>query len=267
MNKRSWTLAGALVVAGLAFAGWLGLHRKNVRLRQEIAAAEAQAAQAGRWENDNRRMNALLEQMRSDESGAAGAVRAAVEQARQEVAELERHAEALREEKLARDRATREALAENRDLLKGPVLLENCANAGRATAVSAFETLVWASVHGDDELVAGMIVLDGPSRTLVEAFLASLPEAARQKYPTPEKLAALVLADTFTDLSAVQIVSQKTLGPARTVLTLGRLSGKTTDLVMELGPAGWQVATGDRKIFEQFVTKIAGGGVAKGAAR
>jgi hypothetical protein len=266
---KTGIVAGTFLVAALAASGgaWLGLHRANMRLRQQLAEMQAHAAATLRIEEQNRRLEAVVRQAQVDEPAARLALDAEVDRARSEVAELERIADKVHAEKIARDAAAAEALTANRDLTKGPVLVQNCANAGRATPVAAFETLVWASMQGDDELVASMIALDGASRALVEAFLARLPESTRRQYPTAGRLAALVFAEALTNLPAVEIVAEKPLERGRTMLTISRLSGKTTDLVMELGPSGWQVAAADRRIFEQFVARIAGGvGAGKSAA-
>jgi hypothetical protein len=243
---------------GLCLGAYVQLRRANARLRPQIAAAQARSEQTVRLHGDNQRLQAMVERAKTNEGDALRAIHAEAEQARGEVAALEKQAAERREAKVAKDEAAREALVTNRDLTKGPVLLENCSNVGRGTPVDTFQTLVWAGLKGDDEQVANMIALDPKARALVATLLASLPESVREKYPTPEKMAALVWADMLGNVAAVQVLKQTAIDPQRVVLTVGRLSGKTVDLVMEPGPNGWQVATTDRKIFEQFKAKILG---------
>ena len=256
-----------LLFLGLCLGAYVQLRKANARLRPQIDAARARTEQTLRLQADHHRLQAMVEQAKIDEGDALRAIHDEAEQARTEVQDLERRAEERRAAKLAKDRATAAALASNRDLTKGPVLLENCANVGRATPVDAIQTLVWAGLKGDDELVASMIGLDGKSRAVVAALLSSLPDGVREKYPTPEKLAALVWADALLNVSAFQVVAQRVVDPQHVTLTVGRLSGKTVDIVMESGANGWQVATADKKIFEQFKAKILGPGSAAPGAK
>ena len=80
--------------------------------------------------------------------------------------------------------------------------------------------------------------------------------SAREKYSTPEKRAALIFADLHTKVSAIQVTRQKPLDAQHVALTIGSLSDKTIDVVMRLGPNGWQAMTADRKIFDQFKAKL-----------
>jgi hypothetical protein len=259
-GRASWWLFGAWAIAtGLAVGGYLHWRNANILLRAQIAAASGQREEIHRLRDDNQRLQAVLAQARGDEGVALQAIHQEVQRAGAEVSELERQAEERYIAKRERDRKALTLLTANRDLTKGPVLVENCGNVGRATPVDAFQTLVWAGVKGDDDLVASMIMLDGKARAAVAALLDRMPERVREKYSTPEKLAALVFADLLANLAAVQVVNEKRLDAAHVQLTIGRMSDKTVDVVMELGPAGWQVMTADRKLFDQFKAKLAGG--------
>lgn len=258
MNSKLLKIGLPALFLGLCLCGYLQLRQANARLRTQIAAAQARTEPIARVRADNQRLQTLVERAKIDAGDGRRALQDETERARREVADLEQQAEAKYEAKVAKDRATREALATNRDLTKGPVLLENCRDAGRATPVDTLQTLIWASVKGDDERVASMIVLDKKSRVLIAALLASLPSGEQEKYPTPEKLAALVFADMMMNISAVQVTAQKAIDSQRVVLTIGKLSGKTVDVVMEPGTNGWQVVTADRKIFDQFKARVVG---------
>lgn len=247
-----------LLALGLCVGLFVHSRNANARLRQQIAAAGAQREQTAHLRAENQRLQALVEQTNADEGDGLRAIHAEAVQARNEVADLERRAEERYAAKVAKDRAAAEALAANRDMTKGPMLIDNCANVGRGTPADTLQTLIWASLKGDDEAVASMIGLDGKTRTAVAALLAVLPQNAREKYPTSEKMAALVLADMLLNVSVMRVVNQSVIDSQRTVLTVGGLSDKTIDIVMEQGTNGWQVATADRKIFEQFKAKILG---------
>ena len=267
MIVRLLKIALPLLCLGLGLGAYLHLRNANARLREQLATARIHDEQTAQVRNENREMEALVARAKADESGALRAIQTEVGRVRADVAELERKAEERYAAKLAKDREDKAALAENRDLTKGPVLLENCRNVGRATPVDALQTLIWAGMKGDDELVASMIALDGKTRAMVAALLAVLPARAREKYPTPEKLAALVFADVLMNVSAFQVVGQKAVDSQRVALTVAKLSGKTADIVMELGPNGWQVATTDKKIFEQFKARILGASPAEVEAK
>ena len=267
MFMRLLKIGLPLLFLGLCLGAYVQLRKANARLSPQVAAARARTEQTLRLRADNRRLQAMVERAKTDEDDALRAIHGEALQARVEVEQLEQRAEQRRAAKLAKDRATSAALTSNRDLTKGPMLLENCSNVGRATPVDALQTLVWAGLKGDDDLVASMIGLDGKSRAALGALLAILPPGAREKYPTPEKMAALVWADMLMSVSAVRVVAQMPVNSQRVVLTVGRLSDKTVDLVMEPGPNGWQVVTADKKIFEQFKARILGPSPAAPAAK
>lgn len=258
MNSKWLRRAALALTMGVGLWGYAHFRAANAGLRTQIAAALSHREATNRLRSENRQLEAFAAQARENEEAALRAIRVEAERAEADAKALERRAEERRAAKLEKDRATTVALATNRDLTKGPVLVENCTNAGRATAVDALQTLFWASNRGEDELVASMIALDGKSRAMVALLLATLPASAREKYSTPEKLAALIFADTLTKVSAVQVTHQKPLDSQHVALTIGSLSDKTADVVMELGPNGWQATSADRKIFDQFKAKLTG---------
>ena len=267
MIAKFFKIGLPVLLLGLCLGAYVQLRRANARLRPQIAAAQARSDQTVRLHGENQKLQALVERAKTDEGDALRAIHTEADQARAEVAGLEKQAEDRHAAKLAKDQAAREALATNRDLTKGPVLLENCKDVGQGTPVDALQTLIWASMKGDDGRVAAMIGLDAKSRQEVAALLAILPPGEKEKYPTPERLAALVFADLMMDVPAVQVVTQTAIDPQRVVLTLGKLSGKTVDVVMESGQNGWQVQTADKKIFLQFKAKILGPGPAAPEAK
>ncbi len=260
MIAKLFKIGLPLLVLGLGIGAYVHFRRANARLSQQVVAARERNERTARLRENNEKLRTIVARAKADEGDGLRAIHAEAAQARNEVANLERQAGERYTAKVAKDEAAAEALQSNRAPTKGPMLVDNCRDVGRGSPAAALQTLVWASVKGDDEAVAGMIVLDGKARGLVAALLATLPPEAREKYPTPEKMAALVLADMLLNVSTIQVVAQSPLDSQRVVVTVGNLSGKTIDLVMAAGPDGWQVVTADRKIFEQFKAKIVGAG-------
>jgi hypothetical protein len=69
-------------------------------------------------------------------------------------------------------------------------------NHGIATAHDAALTFAWASDICDPDELGKVITFDGPAREKALAILATMPEAIRAQYPTPESFYGLVLAAT-----------------------------------------------------------------------
>ncbi len=69
-------------------------------------------------------------------------------------------------------------------------------NHGIATARDASFTFAWASDICDPDELAKVITFDSAARAKAEEILATMPEAIRKEYPTPEAFYGLVLAAT-----------------------------------------------------------------------
>ncbi len=242
MNRTRTLVLVVIVFVAACGVAWVKVRQANDRLEMRVRAARAAHADVVRRHDENAALRRIIERARTDADGARRDMDQDVERARSEVADLEQQAQQRYETKVAAQRAAEMALTQNRDLTKGPVLVENCGNVGRATAVDAFQTLVWASARGDDETVAQLIAVNGAARDTMQAILAALPEAERAKYPTPERFIALYVADNVTNVAAVQVLKQTQPDSEHTLLEIARLDGKTTDLVMERGSTGWQIA-------------------------
>ena len=247
-----------LLFLGLCLGAYVQLKKANARLRSQLAAVREHDGQTVRLRANNQRLQALVARAKIDEGDALRAIHDETEQARAEVADLEQRAEERRAAKLAKDRAANAALLANRDPTKGPMLIENCGNVGRGTPADALQTLLWASAKGHDELVENLISVSGAARLVCDAMIATLPESERKKYPTPEKLMSLMIADIVTDVTAFEVAGQTMEDAQHATLTVARLSGKSQDVPMEFGPNGWQVAIADKKFLRQFQTRVLG---------
>lgn len=258
MLKLGLVLAVLAVVACLA-AAWR-LHAGNTRLRTQIASARAQHESTARLRDDNAHLSELLTRAQRDEADARRAIHDEAALALDTIKALEKSAEQRRADKLAKDRATAEALATNRDPMQGPVLMEHCANVGRATPAAAFQTLLWAAVKGDDAAMGNLMSLTGASRGIVSALLATLPESTRKEYPTPEKLMAMMMSDAAMNVSAFQVLNQTMSDPTHATLTVAGLTNRKMDLSMQLAADGWQMVVSDEMTLKHLRGKLGLGG-------
>jgi hypothetical protein len=74
-------------------------------------------------------------------------------------------------------------------------------NAGHATPEAAMETLAWATETGELDTLAESYSFNETTKARAEAFFASLSDAARTKYRTPERLFAPLLAEGWKQIS------------------------------------------------------------------
>ena len=241
-----------VVVAGVGIFGLMRLHQKTIRLEADLAGLKrATAAQGENGERDtlreeNRRLATLLAQTRRGEGKSPEVIHAELEQARSELAGLERHAQ-----ETAANAAQRAATdVENRDPEKGMARLEYFQNVGRATPVAALQTIVWAALHGDSPTFVDALALTDPTRQKAAELLASLPAEARRKYPTAESLAALVLVGEIVDTTAVKVVGVSFTDAEHATVDLFRLQAADQALRvrMEHGVGGWRMMVSDRII-------------------
>lgn len=252
------TLLPLIVLAVAAASGtalWQ-LHKENVRLRKQVAAGSAQAADTLRIQQENERLKQAIEASAHDRAGTAHELQTEAAAARREVDALELKAHERYATKLASDRAEMEALQANRDLKQGLVLVENCVNAGTATPTDALQTIIWAGVTGHDDVLRQRLSVSGAARTVAEAMLATLPDSLRQKYPTPESVAALYVADLLNEVSAVQVARETATDAQHVTLSVRKISGSAGDVPMRLGTDGWQVDLAQGKLFEKVKQQL-----------
>jgi hypothetical protein len=117
---------------------------------------------------------------------------------REALARLRSEIEALR--RRAEDPARLKAIQAEVPVAQGESIMETQVrasawrNAGTATPTATVETVLWAAAGGDVEKLASLLVFDPGVRAKAEALLASLPEAMRAEYDTPERLIAVLTA-------------------------------------------------------------------------
>src|SRR5262249_20759164 len=85
-------------------------------------------------------------------------------------------------------------------------------NAGRATAREALETLQWAWLGGDTDVIAQGLILLPEARQKAEELFARLPDAKRTEFGTPEQMLANLLAST-TPIAGMQVMSERPGAP------------------------------------------------------
>ncbi|PTX91225.1 hypothetical protein [Opitutus sp. ER46] len=244
-----------VVVAGCAFAH-LHLQRANARLTHALAERRATDAATASVSVDNAHWKQYLATAAIDRRRADAELEHEITSARLQVARLEADAETQAAAKREHDQARTLRLRANRDFTAGPVLVANCGNVGLSTPLNALETLVWSGQHADTSLER-MISVSGPARERLENLIATLPAATREQYPTPESLAALFVADAVTNIAAVQVLTQITVGPKNVVLEISHLGGKSFDLPLVQTADGWKVwvehASAAKKIAQRLL--------------
>lgn len=87
-----------------------------------------------------------------------------------------------------------QAAEENRDPLQGMVAAEHLRSAGHATPADAFQTVVWAALHGEEALLLGSFSMSDSARAKLTTLLAGMDAEARKKFTTPESIPALLLS-------------------------------------------------------------------------
>lgn len=226
------------------FAGAAGLvivRADNARWRKRIADARRQSAQARLLREDNQRMQALVTRTGLDEGDGARAIHSDLVRARAEVSVLESRALEARSQLRGQEAKDAASMASNRDPEKGMTRLEYFQNVGQSTPSAAFQTFVWATLKGEDEKLAKMITFTEAERKKAESVVAALPEEARQKYPTPEKLAVLFLAVKLTEIPSAEVADVSFQDSQHATVDVRGISEKTEKIQTQLGAQGWQI--------------------------
>ena len=165
-----------------------------------------------------------------------------LQEARREIATLERHASARRAEIVA---ASAQRLADASggratDPTQGMTRLELLQNVGRDTPSAALQTLVWAALKGEESLLQAGLALDDAARERAVDLAARLPPDTRSK-TTPEKLAALWFTDSVLDVPAMYIAGQEVNDDAHVTLLVRGGIADTEKLTMLQSPDGWKI--------------------------
>jgi hypothetical protein len=243
MNKL---LAGMVGFAAVLVAGALYLqHAAVTGLRDEIAALRTEVQQMSKQREAARR-----------EEGPSGTVAAAVvapergvaDEQRAEFAKLREEIRALRTSTQEITQIARAAAAKNMDTSAVPMNITPVAamkNAGRTTPVLAVESLLWAASGGDVDLVANSVLIEPKAKQKATDWFATLPEATRSQYGSPEKVLALMLARDAAALTGMQVLGQQEINPDLTAVRIRMQveGGKTKDETLPFyrAPDGWRM--------------------------
>ena len=222
-----------LLLGGLVAVGTV------VILLRHWAGQELETERAALILQNERLIRTRLEQKKE----AIATVEAVKQEQEAEAAQMHRQVTEL--EKQTAAVMVQATAGENRDPEKGLVKVEYFRNAGRSTPSAAFQTAIWASLESDEELAATML-LSAESRRKAEILLASLPDEARIKTPTPERLVASFFAlEVLRKGVSAQFVEAKPQDDQH-VVVISRLlmfNERISDgkIPMELGANGWQI--------------------------
>lgn len=192
MSALRWLsalLVALAVVAGVAL--WLQ-RQASAQLREEIALLREENASLGRLRGENAQLVAAqvsaaeVERLRADHA-AARQLRAEIDQMKTRVDGRERALQLPAEAKAAPVEAA--APAARQWLPAGKLK-----NAGRATPLAAFETVLWAGTRGDFTVLAPALALDREAANRAREIFEGLSEAARLKYGSPQVMVAALMA-------------------------------------------------------------------------
>lgn len=175
-----------------------------------------------------------------------------------ELADLRRDVQKLEAEVAA---AAARQPERNSDITRGMVLASDLRNRGRETPAAAFESLLWAAVHGDDSMFAEVVAIPPNDRAQTAEYLKTIGETKR----TPEQIAGVLFSrEVLKKAESVQV-----LGSTQVDATHVTLATKIRDFAesehkgkipMVLGPGGWQLAVpeGLAKALEQELKRQPG---------
>lgn len=195
MKRRAHPSRWAGVALGAAIVAALLLWQRDgvLDLRSKLALARLDASEAARGRAEIARLAAQqtsaaeLERLRSDRD-ALPKLRAEIEKLR--AISNNAGVRPFQAAKLDdRPAGNGSAFASGRN-----AKAEEWTNAGHATPVAAFETMLWAAAGGDIDALAQTLVFDSRWRAQVDVFWAQVSEATRTQYATPERLFAALTA-------------------------------------------------------------------------
>ena len=134
-------------------------------------------------------------------------------------------------------------------------------NAGKATPQAAAETLFWAAVGGDIDVLANSLAFTPAARAKADAWFATLSANTRQQYGSPEKVVALMIAKDAAGLSGVQVLGQRELSADAIGVRMrfAAADGKTKDdnFMMQRSADGWRLMFPETAL-QKYAQKVAG---------
>jgi len=169
MSKITTPIIVAAVTAGLTTLAWSASHKD---LSPDIKAQQA-------------------EYRKLTEATAANAPAAAVATV---AADYASKASSIAEALSARSKASTPDVTMAQGSTAQALSPHGYTNQGRSTALDAVFTFAWACDVCDPEVLGAMVYLDAETRAHAAKVLATMPDAVRAKYPTPEAFYGLLLA-------------------------------------------------------------------------
>jgi RNA polymerase sigma factor (sigma-70 family) len=199
-------------------------YQANARLREEVASLRAERAAPPRAQPATAVTDAdELERLRNEHNELLR-LRSQVAQLRQQPASQPKAAskEAIRNP--SDNRLTEEVENANRLLAKSPqipmVHSNEFRNAGYATPVDSFHTLIWATANKDTSAMLSAVGLEPEARTRANELFAQMPEAIRQKYGTVDALLVDWAMNLTEPTEGYRVLSQREEGPDAASLTV-----------------------------------------------
>ncbi len=231
-------------VWGLGAGVFIDLRARRGELQVELAELRRENTALADVRAEHQRLVAASAARRERGEATERAQHAALAAARKELDRL-----TVPAAELARLRPTPEEIARNRDPEKALVRLEHFANVGVATPHAAYQTAVWAAMHGDDAALQGAIAFDAVAWEKAEALLARLPAEARARYPTPEALAGVFFSlKVLSGTESVQLLSPQFDGTDQATQQIITGDGRFLGQRMSRGPAGWRMLVSESEV-------------------
>jgi hypothetical protein len=135
-------------------------------------------------------------------------------------------------------------------------------NAGKGTPAQAVETVLWAATGGDVEALAAGVLIEPKAKQKADAWFASLPDATRAQYGSPEKVIALMIAKDAAALNGMQVLGTQEIKPDLTAVRVRMQAdnGQTKDdtLAFARTPDGWRMVL-PQNVVEKFAARVSGG--------
>ena len=154
-------------------------HQTNTRLQEELSALRQQNAQLEQWRQENPRPAA----QNTEDTAQRKNERDELLRLRAEVTALRAQAEASK----TRAAALRPTTGPGSEPATPLVPAESWANVGFASPVDSFQTLHWARVRRDTNVIANSLAWsDERTRDQIESLFAAAPESVRQRYGTAD---------------------------------------------------------------------------------
>lgn len=245
MNKAFVAIAGALAVAGIA--SFVMEHQTAANLRIENERLRAESAATVSLRTENARLAAGAHELAS-KLDVARSEHADLLRARDEIAILTKQATAARVR-------PKPSASPAEPTPAGLLPTSAWTNAGMSTPAASYESAMWAHREADVDALARLITFGDAERAKVAALFAHLPEEARNKFGSPEKMIALIFA-TGPDHAGFQILSQtptseSTMNSEVLVQSAdGRVDHATITFLR--GPAGWQMVVPADEVMSQI---------------